>query len=67
MAMTKEEILKRNRVEKEEMWDFYRSNYAFEPNNTRVGNMAKELGFKPWKQMVNRKIIRFYIKNGGLK
>jgi hypothetical protein len=44
------------------MKEYYAQNYPFEPNNRRVGRLAKQLGFKLVKQMINRKYEYFYIK-----
>lgn len=55
-------ITDKQRVSVQEMKEYYAHNYPFEPNNRRVGRLAKQLGFKLVKQMINRKYEYFYIK-----
>ena len=55
-------ITDKQRVSVQEMKVYYALNYPFEPNNRRVGRLAKQLGFKLVKQMINRKYEYFYIK-----
>lgn len=56
------EIKNKQRISVQEMKEYYAKNYPFEPNNRRIGQLAKQLGFKLTKQMVNRKYQYFYIK-----
>ena len=55
-------ITDKQRVSVQEMKEYYAQNYPFEPNNRRVGRLAKQLGFKLVKQMINRNYEYFYIK-----
>lgn len=56
------EITDKQRVSVQEMKDCYAKHHPFEPNNRRVGQFAKQMGFKLVKQMINRKYEYFYIK-----
>lgn len=52
------------RMSFDEMAEAYVSNNpGFKPNSTNVGKYAKSQGYRPARQMVNRKIERFYIKS----
>lgn len=57
------DILKKDKVSIEEMKAYFATQSPFEPNNRRVGHFAKTIGFKFAKQMINRKIVSFYIKD----
>lgn len=56
-------ILDNHKVTVEEMKQYYAEHFPFQPNNQRVGRFAKQAGFRLEKQMINRKIISFYVKN----
>jgi len=56
-------ILQKQKVSMDEMKEAYLSTLPpFEPNQRRIGQFAKQNGYTLTKQMVNRKVIRFYIK-----
>ena len=55
--------LEKARVSVQEMKDYYAEHYPYEANGQRVGRFAKKNGFRLAKQMVNRKLEYFYIKN----
>lgn len=56
-------ILQKQKVSMDEMKEAYLSTRPpFEPNKKRIGQFAKQNGYALTRQMVNRKYIRFYIK-----
>ena len=56
-------ILQKQKVSMDEMKEAYLSMKSpFEPNQRRIGQFAKHNGYTLTKQMINRKVIRFYIK-----
>lgn len=55
-------IIDRQRVSVNEMKDYYTTLHPFAPNNRRVGQFAKKMGFRLVRQMINRKYEYFYIK-----
>lgn len=56
-------ILEKVKVSMDEMKEAYLSTQSpFEPNQRRIGQFAKQNGYTLTKQMINRKVIRFYIK-----
>jgi hypothetical protein len=57
-----EDILSKSKITMKELCDYYRANYPYEPNDQRVGRFAKSIGLKHVKQMVDGKLIRFYVK-----
>lgn len=57
------EILNKRKVTMEEMTKYYASKFPyFEPNKRRVGQFAKQMGYRFTKQMKNRKYSYFYLK-----
>lgn len=57
------EILNKRKVTMEEMTEYYASRFPyFEPNKRRVGQFAKQMGYRFTKQMKNRKYSYFYLK-----
>lgn len=56
-------ILQKQKVSMDEMKEAYLSTQSpFEPNQRRIGQFAKQNGYILTKQMINRKVIRFYVK-----
>lgn len=57
------EILNKRKVTMEEMTEYYASKFPYyEPNKRRVGQFAKQMGYRFTKQMKNRKYSYFYLK-----
>ena len=56
------DITTKNRVSVEEMREYYAQHFAYAPTPQRVGRWARSIGFQLTKQMVNRKVIYFYIR-----
>lgn len=64
--MKKKESLKQY-MTYEEMADIFVANYPyFIPNYANVGRFAKKLGYIRVKQMINKQIIRKYVKQNNL-
>lgn len=60
--MKKEELLTPN-VSKETMFEVFAANHpGVTPNKTNVGLFAKRIGYQHVKQMINRKIVWYYLK-----
>lgn len=47
----------------EEMYELYKSQSPLVPNKQVVGRFAKQMGFRPIRQMIHGKSKGFYISN----
>lgn len=56
------DITNKTRLSVEEMREYYAQNFPYAPTPQRVGRWAKSVGFQLTKQMVNHKVIYFYVK-----